>query len=386
MEGDGKKEDLTGPGWDEYRRTPKVRSSMELLQRLRERYLQFVQVVVDVVTAEVSYRDFEERLRQELDALGRDIVKWVVEASDEHLREEPQARPGWVVARRGDEKQLLTPFGMVSYERTYFRHRAGKQYAYLADAVIGVTPHQRVNDGVKARLVELAVEQSYRKSGRWGPEEAWHVSAQTVMAALRQTSVPDWRKAPGTKRRVKYLFVEADEDHVPSQQGGRWQPRLVYVHEGWRERQDGRRELIRPHYFGGLDDPQELWATVWRYLEGHYDLEHVEAVFIAGDGAGWIRRGCEYMPKSVFVLDRYHVHKQVSEALGADSERYRAVWKAIDGLNAQEVQRLLRQAYKQADSDHRRQSIRPTCAATGTGYGPGGATRGFGGAAVRKAM
>src|SRR5690606_9319584 len=61
MGGDGKKEDLTGPGWDEYRRTPKVRSSMELLQRLRERYLQFVQVVVDVVTAEVSYRDFEER-------------------------------------------------------------------------------------------------------------------------------------------------------------------------------------------------------------------------------------------------------------------------------------------------------------------------------------
>src|SRR5690606_36349731 len=199
-----------------------------------------------------------------------------------------------------------------------------------------------------------------RKSGRWGPEEAWHVSAQTVMAALRQTRVPDWRKAPGTKRRVKYLFVEADEDHVPSQQGGRWQPRLVYVHEGWRERQDGRRELIRPHYFGGLDDPQELWATVWRYLEGHYDLEHVEAIFIAGDGAGWIRRGCEYMPKSVFVLDRYHVHKQVSEALGADSERYRAVWKAIDGLNAREVQRLLRQAYMQADSGHRRQTIRRT--------------------------
>jgi len=36
------------------------------------------------------------------------------------------------------------------------------------------------------------------------------------------------------------------------------------------------------------------------------------------------------------------------------------VWKAIDGLNAREVQRLLRQAYKQADSDHRRQTIRRT--------------------------
>src|SRR5690606_23762372 len=156
-------EDLTVLGGTSTHRTPKVRSSMELLQRLRQRYLQFLQVVVDVLEGGTHYRDFEDRLRQELDALGRDIVKWVAEACDERLREEPQARPGWVVARRGDEKQLLTPFGMVSYERTYFRHRAGKQYAYLADAIIGVTPHQRVNDGVKARLVERAVEQSYRK-------------------------------------------------------------------------------------------------------------------------------------------------------------------------------------------------------------------------------
>src|SRR5690606_31395653 len=125
MEGDGKKEDLTVLGGTSTHRTPKVRSSMELLQRLRQRYLQFLQVVVDVLEGGTHYRDFEDRLRQELDALGRDIVKWVAEACDERLREEPQARPGWVVARRGDEKQLLTPFGMVSYERTYFRHRAG---------------------------------------------------------------------------------------------------------------------------------------------------------------------------------------------------------------------------------------------------------------------
>src|SRR5690606_28327350 len=135
MEGDGKKEDLTVLDGTSTHRTPKVRSSMELLQRLRQRYLQFLQVVVDVLEGGTHYRDFEDRLRQELDALGRDIVKWVAEACDERLREEPQARPGWVVARRGDEKQLLTPFGMVSYERTYFRHRAGKQYAYLADAI-----------------------------------------------------------------------------------------------------------------------------------------------------------------------------------------------------------------------------------------------------------
>src|SRR5690606_32343470 len=88
MEGDGKKEDLTVLLRTSTHRTQKVRSSMEIVQRLRQRYLQFLQVVVDVLTDEVSYRDFEDRLRQELDALGRDIVKWVVESCDERLREE----------------------------------------------------------------------------------------------------------------------------------------------------------------------------------------------------------------------------------------------------------------------------------------------------------
>src|SRR5690606_13775159 len=143
-------------------------------------------------------------LRQELGALGRDIVRWVAEACDERL---------------------------------------------LADAIIGVTPHQRVTDGVKPRLVGQAVQRSYRTSGRWTAEEASHVSAQTVVTALRQTRVPDERKAPIAKRRVKYLFVEADEDHVPRHDGGRWQPRLVYVHEGWRDGPDGRRQLVRAQYF-----------------------------------------------------------------------------------------------------------------------------------------
>src|SRR5690606_28516799 len=100
MEGDGKKEDLTVLGGASTHRTPKVRSCMELLQRLRQRYLQLLQVVVDVLEGGTHYRDVEDRLRQELDALGRDIVKWVAEACDERL---------------------------------------------LADAIIGVTPHQRVN-------------------------------------------------------------------------------------------------------------------------------------------------------------------------------------------------------------------------------------------------
>jgi len=333
----------------------------ELVQRLRQRYLQLMEHVVAHLELQVSYQEFEERLRQELDGFARDVLEAVVEAVDERLREEKEARPGWVVARRGDEKQVLSPFGMLSYRRTYFRHRASKRYAYLADAAIGVTPHQRVEDGVKAQLVEVAVEQSYRKSGQWRPEKAWHVSAQTVMQALRETKIPPGGPSmPAAKRRVRYLYIEADEDHVPNQRGAHWQPRLVYVHEGRRRRGRRRMELIRPHYFGGLyeGNTQRLWEAVWRYLDGHYELEDVEAIFVSGDGASWIRRGCEYIPKSVFVLDRYHVQQLLTDALGAGSPYRDAVWKALTSSNAGEVRRLLQQAYQEAGSERRREAIK----------------------------
>lgn len=45
---------------------------------------------------------------------------------------------------------------------------------------------------------------------------------------------------PKERRKAEYLYIEAEEDHVANQdpEGSRWQPRLVYVHEGVKGRTD----------------------------------------------------------------------------------------------------------------------------------------------------
>ena len=58
-------------------------------------------------------------------------------------------------------------------------------------------------------------------------------------------------------------------------------------------------------------DPEDLWTEVATYLDGAYDLEEVEDIYIAGDGANWIKGGTQIIKDSKFVLDHYHLSKYI---------------------------------------------------------------------------
>lgn len=204
----------------------------------------------------------------------------------------------------------------------------------LVDQMMGFTAHQRVDAVLKGDLVERATEQSYERTGQWTEEPSWRVSRQTVMKAVHSVELSPCASPParGELRRVPYLFIQADEDHVPNQQEGpKWQPKLVTVHEE-AEGPAERRRLIRPMRFGGLyprGETEPLYEQVWKYLEATYDLEHVQAILVSGDGAPWIRRLCEYSPGTEFVLDRFHAHT----GLGGDRSRGRALQRDLAGAS-----------------------------------------------------
>lgn len=332
-----------------------------LFQQTWKAFLQVMELVAELADGKCTYSEFQRRLKERLDELGRDVCRSVIEGADQRLREERKEREGWVIARRNDDKEFLSPFGVIRYQRTYFKHRQSGAYCYLADEVVGLGPHERIDPLLRAQLAERAVEMPYGKAGRWSETEAWHVSRQTVMKAVRKVRLPE-KKSPSqeAKRRVRYLFIEADEDHVPRQKGKpRWQPRLVYVHEGHEQGSTDRPRLRHVRYFGGLYQGcvQTLWEEVWRYLDGHYDLEAVEVIFVSGDGASWIRRACELIPKTVFVLDRYHANKVVTAAAGADQGLYSTLWQALERADRKALDQALREVFQRAETDARRRQI-----------------------------
>lgn len=120
--------------------------------------------------------------------------------------------------------------------------------------------------------------------------------------------------------------METDEDHIHLQNGRGAMPRLAYVHEGIKHL-GKRNELINPYYIGGLRGKiEEFWEEVYEHIKNNCDLNRMERIYLSGDGAAWTKSGLDYLPKSKFVLDKYHMNKYVLKAT-THAKGYRArVW------------------------------------------------------------
>lgn len=284
---------------------------MQIIKHIWEKFQGVAELTLQMLEKGIDFITFEERLWQEFNHLGQEILREVLEAQDEYIRRHREERLNWQIERRNDPKSVLTLFGMVNYKRTYYRHKGTGERVHLTDRLVGYGPHVRVDPLVKAQALEEAVELSYRKSGeRVGKGRREVVlSGEAVKKVVHSFAVEDAElpEPPKEKRRVKVLYVEADEDHVAGQDKKSHLPRLIYIHEGKEKAGKNRYRLKRPYYLGGLyRDTDELWLKVLTYIEEQYDLSFIERIYLCGDGDLWIKKGLKYLPKSVFVLDLFH--------------------------------------------------------------------------------
>lgn len=337
-------------------------SLMELIQRTYQSFLQVAEKILDVLEGEFNFRELEEKLKQETNNLGKDILRMALEAADEQIKHSFKQRKGWIVERKADRKTLLTPFGEVTYERTYYKHKDTGQYAYLVDEAAGISPHTKVDALVKADAVELAVELSYRKSGNelQRQNSAVMLSGQAVMDAIREIDTQQICPLPkGSKRTVRVLYIEADEDHVASFKRRGLMPKLVYVHEGYLPGSEKRPKLKNCYYFSGMyKDSEQLWFEVLNYIYSQYHEDGIERIFVSGDGASWIRQGAEYIPKGIFVLDRYHISKYITAATPANEMLRSQMWQAVNGCDKAKLNRALTLAKQSAASKSAQKAVR----------------------------
>ena len=336
---------------------------MDIVHQVLKRFQGLVEAIYQNLEGEMDFMTFQETLWQDLNQLGKDVITDVLEAKDQYLLEHQEARRGWEIVRRDDPKEILTLFGKMRYQRTYYRNHSTLEYAYLVDSYAGYKPRQRVDPLVKGAALEKAIELSYRKSGEkiLPNHEEVRVSPEVVkeiIHALRKEETGfGWEKNPenlknskhAKKKKCRFLFIEADEDHVPAQKAGKRKhlAKLVYVHEGKEEVGKERMQLKHPHYLAGLyPDSEELWFEVLDYLDEHYTIEAIEKIFILGDGASWIKKGLEIIPKSTFVLDRFHLEKYLQEGLRKDPFTYLEVRSALGREDKEKVKVLLKNAQK----------------------------------------
>lgn len=287
-------------------------------------------------------------ITEEVTKFGCSMIAEEWESYDEILRSRKGLRRGWYIVRK-DETTITTSLGDVTYNRTLFRNTKTGSSCYLLDKLLEIEPHTRMSEDAIARMLEEAVDSNYRKGGANASISGSIMSKETVMNKLHALDFPKILHR-GEKKEVETLYIDADEDHVSLQylvekgdikkpRNNTVMPRLAYVYEGIDTEETGHPKLINVKYFGGVYDGSDGVSAFWRevldYIESAYDMDKIKRINLNGDGAAWIKAGAGILPKTKFVLDKFHMHKYIITAtshLGdsvedARSEIYRAIHK-----------------------------------------------------------
>ena len=94
---------------------------------------------------------------------------------------------------------------------------------------------------------------------------------------------------------------------------------IIYVYEGAIQKSKNRRELVNKRYFTGNLSPDDLWLEVADYIYEAYDLENINDIYIAGDGASWIKQGVKQLtlPKieTKYALDIFHFKQAINNII-----------------------------------------------------------------------
>lgn len=212
--------------------------------------------------------------------LGLSMIAEEWESYDKLLCERSDLRKGWHIVKK-DESTLTTSLGDVVYHKTLFRHKETGEYCYLLDQLIGIEKHARMTEDACARMLEEAVESSYRKGGSKASITGNGFSKETVMAKLHSLEFPEIIHK-GKKKQVKKIYIDADEDHVSLQylekkgdikkpRNNTVMPRIIYVYEGIDTEESGRPRLVNPKYFGGVYDGSDAVKGLWDTILGLLD-------------------------------------------------------------------------------------------------------------------
>ena len=160
------------------------------------------------------------------------------------------------------------------------------------------------------------------------------------------------------KKSVKILYIEADEDHVALQNGGSIEPKLVYVHEGRKKIGKNRWKLLNARYFSGIyANSDELWVEVLDYIDKVYEMDAIEKIYLSGDGASWIKNGLGWIKGSIYVLDRYHLSKYITQATAHMSYTTPFMWDYINAGDKDSVKELFKAIISSTESETKKRAV-----------------------------
>lgn len=337
---------------------------MDYILPLIERFMTGVYDANDEFLEDLSrFSELEGKIHSLSNELAAGILSGILTSAGKLIEKSHRRKQGYNVQRH-DSRTLISTVGDVTFEDIYYRNKETGKYVYLLDKLLHLPAHERLTTLAEAKLVSEATVYSYQHAADQlaiGDQKVSKVTVQNKVWETKANLIVEEEPEPVHKRQTEYLYIEADEDHIHRQKNGREDGcmigKLIYLFEGKEDVCEGRRRLIKPHYFGGLY-PGEMNASLWdeveRFIEKHYDTDVLKRVYISSDGGSWIKAAKDHIDRSVLVADRFHLMKYINRVCRlTDDENlnkgrfYKYIWKK-DQTSVRKLLTRIENTYGQA--------------------------------------
>lgn len=352
------------------------------IQQFIEKDIKEIEKVLGkILTNEKDADDLSKEVMDRAMTLSARLLGELYEQLDDEIKKSVMRKRHWNVEQTKQTKEILDIVGPVRFERTgYVDKRTGK-YIYLLDQVLGIEKNQKMTLGAAADVLEESIMSSYAKGGR-AASRYDAASKQTVKNLVHKTMIQFPIAVPAERKQIRNLHIVADEDHVsaqyqyqkgdlPKDKNGRTintiMPKLIVVYEdvineAGDKSEHPRYKLIGKRVFSGVhkgtNANYKFWEEVRKYIECTYDTTGLERIYIAGDGASWIKAGIEVLEKSRFVLDKFHMMKyinlSVTHLLDSTEDAKEEIWECINGANKQGIRDVYQKILAVTEKDSKK--------------------------------
>ena len=332
---------------------------------------------------QMNIGEFVLELGKPLQELQCEIIAETIESIDETYRNSAYRKERYVIERSNVPNTFTSTCGEIKYTRTYFELKETGEYIFLADKACGITKNMRKSEDVVIEAIKHVVDSSYRLSGEHATNTEDIISKQAIMKDVHSLEIPALIPAVKKKKRVKVIYINADEDHVSLQfnkkkgdlkvlangyKSNNIEPKLACIFDGIEKesKNSKRNRLVGKHYFSGVyKKSEDIWGEVLEYIDAVYDEEYLERIYIMGDGASWIKLGVDILgSKCKFVLDKFHLNQAIMRAIGhledSVSDARTAIYDAISFEDRDALCNVFDIAREWAKSDNKRELIRRT--------------------------
>ena len=312
----------------------------EIIQQVMDKMQDIMKKSVKKGLKEGNISDLNKYFTEEYYKIGCEILKEIYEEIEEGIYQKNKESHKYSIIKT-DTKTLTTSIGDVTFKKRLYRNNEGKS-CYLFDRLMHIRKGARYTVDAEWKAMEEVIETSYRRGGNSASITS-PLSKVTMMNMLKNLVIPERNYVVFKKKKVDYLYIDADEDHIALQREEKLGEinKLIYVYEGIENESpiSERKRLINPHYFGGISvkecDNSMLWEEVNNYIAEAYEIDKIKMIYINGDGARWIKNGVYHFKRAKFVMDKFHITEYINRMTNhledsqdeAKAEIYRLLYK-----------------------------------------------------------